>query len=392
MSDAFFQRVFGDSEPTQLGSGWISGVSAVFCGTLGLGGVLCLRYPALLTLPDARSHYPLAIMRLLIQGVIAAAFVLAVVSAIQRQRKVLALTGMALALAAALLGGGNAPLPHEVESKLGLGLDWFLLDLLVMTLVFVPVERFWPRHPEQGTFRPEWSTDATYFFVTHLPAQLLNFLMVLPAVFASRWLAIPQFMAFTTSLPFLVQLPATILVADLGQYAVHRMFHKVPFLWRLHSVHHSIRTMDWLAGSRSHFLDIVLTRGLIMIPLRLCGFSQAAMVGYLVFVSFHATFSHTDFKPRPVWLEPYFVTVRYHHWHHAAEADAVDVNFAIHFPFIDRLFGTYHLPKDAWPERYGLIDSAMPDGFFAQLLSPFRGQRSEQQTEVGGGEGAGRSA
>ena len=45
------------------------------------------------------------------------------------------------------------------------------------------------------------------------------------------------------------------------------------------------------------------------------------------------------------------MTVRYHHWHHAAHPEAVDVNFAIHFPFIDRLFGTYHLPKDAWPQR-----------------------------------------
>src|SRR5271170_7510529 len=96
MSDAFFQKLFGDSEPTHLGSGWISGVSAVFCGMLGLGGALCLRYPALLTLPDARTHYPIAIMRLLIQGVIIAALVLGVVSAVQRQRKVLALTGMAL--------------------------------------------------------------------------------------------------------------------------------------------------------------------------------------------------------------------------------------------------------------------------------------------------------
>ena len=74
-----------------------------------------------------------------------------------------------------------------------------------------------------------------------------------------------------------------------------------------------------------------------------------------MFVSFHATFCHTDFRPRTIWMEPYFVTVRYHHWHHAAHPEAVDVNFAIHLPFIDRVFGTQYLPKDAWPERYGLV-------------------------------------
>jgi sterol desaturase/sphingolipid hydroxylase (fatty acid hydroxylase superfamily) len=371
MSDAFFEKIFGDSEPTHFGSGWVSGVSSVFFGLLGLGGVLCLHFPQLLTLPEARAHYPMTIIRVLIQAMIVLALLLGAVSAILRQRKVLALTGVALGLAAALLGGGSTPLPEEVRSSVGLGFDWFLLDLFVMTVVFVPVERFWPRHPEQKTFRPEWTTDAFYFVATHLPAQLITFLMLLPATAILKWLAIPTLIHTVGNLPFVVQLLLAIVVADLAQYATHRAFHKIPFLWHFHSIHHSIRTMDWIAGSRSHFVDILLTRSLILIPMTLCGFSQNAMAGYLVFVSFHATFCHTDFRPRPVWLEPYFVTVRYHHWHHAAHPEAVDVNFAIHWPFIDRLFGTYYLPKDAWPQRYGLINSSPPAGFFRQFLAPF---------------------
>jgi len=173
-------KAIRDSEPTHFGSGWVSGVSSVFFAMLGLGGVLCLHFPALLTLPDARAHYPMTIIRVLIQGMIVAALVLGAISAILRQRKVLALTGVALGLVAALLGGGSTPLPEEVRSSVGLGFDWFLLDLFVMTIVFVPVERFWPRHPEQKTFRPEWTTDAFYFVATHLPAQLITFLMLLP--------------------------------------------------------------------------------------------------------------------------------------------------------------------------------------------------------------------
>jgi Sterol desaturase len=77
-----------------------------------------------------------------------------------------------------------------------------------------------------------------------------------------------------------------------------------------------------------------------MIPMMMVGFPQSVLAGYLVFVSFHATFCHTDFRPDARWLERYFVTVRYHHWHHAADKNAVDVNFAIHLPFLDRVFGT----------------------------------------------------
>jgi hypothetical protein len=73
MSDGFFEKLFGDSEPTHLGSGWVSGVLSVFFGLLGLGGALCLRFPAVLTLPEARSQYPMVVIRLLIQGTITAA-------------------------------------------------------------------------------------------------------------------------------------------------------------------------------------------------------------------------------------------------------------------------------------------------------------------------------
>jgi hypothetical protein len=60
MSDAFFNRLFGDSQSTKLGTGWVSGTASVFFGMLALGGVLSLHFPAVLTLPEARAHYPMA--------------------------------------------------------------------------------------------------------------------------------------------------------------------------------------------------------------------------------------------------------------------------------------------------------------------------------------------
>src|SRR3546814_3940260 len=53
-------------------------------------------------------------------------------------------------------------------------------------------------------------------------------------------------------------------------------------------------------------------------------------------------------------LGHWIATPRFHHWHHGLEREAFDVNFAIHFPWIDKLFGTFHLPKDRWPENYGI--------------------------------------
>jgi len=67
------------------------------------------------------------------------------------------------------------------------------------------------------------------------------------------------------------------------------------------------------------------------------------------------------------WL---LATPQHHHWHHAVEP--VDVNFAVHLPVIDAVFGTLHLPRDRWPARYGLAGAPVPGGYWAQTIFPFR--------------------
>jgi sterol desaturase/sphingolipid hydroxylase (fatty acid hydroxylase superfamily) len=58
------------------------------------------------------------------------------------------------------------------------------------------------------------------------------------------------------------------------------------------------------------------------------------------------------------------------------EKEAIDVNFAIHVPLLDRLFGTYYLPKDQWPQGYGVGGHPVPGGYVAQFKYPFRRQRA----------------
>src|SRR5436305_3756978 len=98
------------------------------------------------------------------------------------------------------------------------------------------------------TFRAKWCTDRFYFLATHLPAQLLTFLMVMPALLLTKWLAIPPLQAIVLSWPYLVQLVAAIFIADLGQYLVNRMLHMVPFLCRFHLILHSLYTIDLFDG------------------------------------------------------------------------------------------------------------------------------------------------
>ncbi len=370
--DRWLARVFDDDEPARIGSGWLSGTASVFLGLLGLLAVMVLWFPEWLSTARFRSLYPMPAMRAAIQVVIAVAFVLGCISLLLRRRKMLGLVGAGLSVLAALLGGGAVELPDSLEARPTLGLDWFVLNLFLLALLFVPLERFFPRRSGQSTFRLGWTTDSVHFFVSHGLVQVFSFLILLPAVTVSRFFEPAGLAAQVRGLPLGVQLLLAVLVADLAQYAVHRAFHRVPLLWRFHAVHHSSRNLDWLAGSRLHVADAVATRALVLVPLQLLGFAQPALHAYLVFVSFHAVFIHANVRFDMGMLERVLVVPRFHHWHHAAAEAARDKNFAVHLPWLDRLFGSAYFPKGAWPERYGIAGDPVPEGYLGQLAWPFR--------------------
>jgi lathosterol oxidase len=241
-------------------------------------------------------------------------------------------------------------------------------------MICVPLERLWPQNPQQGTFRNEWTLDVGYFMSTHIPIQILSFLILLPVTQAVKYLGVPALQHAIARLPWPLQLFLAVAAADFAEYFIHLALHKVPVLWRFHAIHHSSKALDWISGSRGHFVDDILVRIFILAPLML-GFSQSILTAYLVVVTIHATSSHCNLRLSVKWLEKYLVMPRFHHWHHTSQKEGIDKNFAIHFPWIDRLFGTYYCP-DEWPESYGLDGEEIAPGFFGQTIEAFTGKRT----------------
>jgi lathosterol oxidase len=368
--ERLFARLFGDDEDTRVGTGWMSGTASVFLGGLAVLGVVAFWFPGVLSTARVRDLYPIGGLRAVLALAIGIAFLLGAVSLALRRRKVLGATGLALALTATLLGGGDVPIESRFDQRFTVGLDWFVLNLLLLALVFVPLERAFPRRAEQTTFRFGWATDGVHFLASHLAVQALTFATLLPATTLVRVWQPAALVPAIRGQPLWVQLLEIVLVTDLTQYWVHRAFHRVPWLWRFHAVHHSSRALDWLAGSRLHLVDAVATRGIVMIPVLLLGFAEPALYAYLVLVSFHAVFVHANVRFRFGWLDHVIATPRVHHWHHALVP--IDRNFAVQLPVLDRLFGTQHLPGDAWPAGYGVGGPSVPEGWWAQLVGPFR--------------------
>ncbi|NQV35056.1 MAG: sterol desaturase family protein [Phycisphaeraceae bacterium] len=371
------------TEPTSFGHGWISGLISAILGIVGFGAVICFHYPTFLTMPELQRYYLdfLPYIRALLHVILVVSFLLGVISICLRHNKALGLIGLSSVLLAALLGGSHVPLDGEVSTGPLFGLDWFLLNLIVYSVVYIPLECLFAKHPEQPTFRKEWRVDVTYFFLNTLLIQITSLLTMSPAMIFFDWARVPSIVGTVSKLPLLIQIPLCLLVADFTQYWIHRAFHSVPFLWRFHAIHHSTEAMDWLAGARLHLVDVIITRGLTYVPIYVLGFSEAALVAYVMVVVIQATFIHANVRwefPGVRWL---LATPCFHHWHHAAEPQAVDKNFSVHTPFWDRLFGTFYMPG-RWPEKYGLCGKRdVPSSWLLQFFYPFRRPRIEDFEE-----------
>lgn len=345
-------------------------------GVLSLLGVLCFHFPELLTSREFRVVYTDDFARALLSFGLVSAFVLGTVAVLRDQSRGVALTGVGAATLAVLLGGTDVQVDQVGQTPYSLGLDWFVLSLFFSALVFIPLEQYLA-HRQTPVLRPGWRTDVTYFFMSHVLVQFILILVTASTSTVAAAVAVPGLKDLVAAMPVWAQFLLAVLVADLAQATLHRAYHRISVLWRFHAVHHSSRDLDWLAGSRVHFVETVLTRSAVLLPLLVLGFSTAAVNAYVILVGLQAVVAHANIGVRFGWLEYVLVLPRYHHWHHARHVDYWDRNYAIHLPLVDMLMGSFKLPRDgSWPEEYGVLRlETVPRGIVAQHLMPFRSKR-----------------
>jgi sterol desaturase/sphingolipid hydroxylase (fatty acid hydroxylase superfamily) len=179
-------------------------------------------------------------------------------------------------------------------------------------------------------------------------------------------------------LPVLLRIFIALTVAEIGLYWGHRWAHEVPLLWRFHAVHHSPTHVDWLVNSRGHPVDFIFNRFCGLVPLFALGLATplngaSASTTMLVMLLGPAWgfFIHANVRWRFGPLEWLIASPAFHHWHHTNDDPAsINKNYAPMFPWVDRIFGTLHLPSFRQPTIYG-TDTAISPGLTGQLLDPF---------------------
>lgn len=353
------------------GKGLRSGVFALVLAMLCLLGVLAFHFPAYLTTPELRHTYDVATLRQLLFWSMVVAGGIAVANVVMGRARWLSAAAFGFVAVSALMGGSDVPVGEFPDHTPYIGLDWLVLDLFGSSLIFIFIEKLFPLRKDQPVFRAEWQTDLHHFIVNHL---VVGFILLATNLLVHRffgWAVKDGIQGWIAGLPFWGALFLIILVADLMQYWTHRAYHEIPLLWRLHAVHHSVKSMDWLAGSRQHILELLLTRTLVLAPIYVLGFSKEVIDAYIVIVGFQAVFNHANVSVRLGPLRYLIVTPNFHHWHHSQDREALDRNYAAHYAFLDYLFGTAVKSDREWPSEYGVLGDYVPNGFFKQLLFPF---------------------
>jgi sterol desaturase/sphingolipid hydroxylase (fatty acid hydroxylase superfamily) len=180
-----------------------------------------------------------------------------------------------------------------------------------------------------------------------------------PVVKQPRWLVVAQMF----------------LLGDVLGYWLHRCFHG-RYLWPFHAVHHSSTQLDWLSSVRTHPVNDIISKLVLAVSLACLGFPLKALAGYVPFLTFYAILLHANvswsFGPlRYVIASPLF-----HRWHHTTEEQGLNRNFAPLFPFIDVVFGTFHMPQRQRPIYFGTIGTHVPQSFLGQLLFPLRARKA----------------
>jgi sterol desaturase/sphingolipid hydroxylase (fatty acid hydroxylase superfamily) len=266
---------------------------------------------------------------------------------------------------------------------MGPSLTGIAAGLLILGALLWPLERAFPSVAGQPIRRRGFLTDVAYWFFSPFVTRVVARLAVVAAVVGlAVALGIPadraHILAFVDNpdrtirrQPLGLQILEALLLGDVVGYWIHRLFHGQR-LWRFHAVHHGSKDLDWLSAVRLHPVNELVTRMAQAIPVLLVGFPPQILAGYVPFLSLYAIFLHANvpwsFGPmRYVIASPAF-----HRWHHTSEDEGRDKNFAGLFPFLDLLFGTFHLPQGQQPRRFGLAHEEIPEGLLGQLLYPFR--------------------
>jgi sterol desaturase/sphingolipid hydroxylase (fatty acid hydroxylase superfamily) len=255
---------------------------------------------------------------------------------------------------------------------------WWLLGLSVGVWL---LEIFLPWREKQPIFRKDFWLDGFYMFFNY-------FLFSLIAYNAISNVAVEAFNDFlglfgienTVALhietwPRWSQFLLLFLVADFIQWNVHRVLHRVPILWEFHKVHHSVEQMGFAAHLRFHWMETIIYKSAMYIPLAMIGFGLEDFFIVHIFTTAIGHLNHANLRITYGPLKYVLNNPIMHLWHHVKvlpKDRPYGVNYGITLSLWDYIFGTDYIPNEGRDEALGFEGmEEFPKTFFQQVTYPF---------------------
>lgn len=255
---------------------------------------------------------------------------------------------------------------------IGLSLFVWLLEIVV------------PWRKDQKAIRKDFWLDGFYMFFNFFLFSLVGY----NAISNVAVEAFNDFLALfgitnlaaikVATLPGWSQLLIMFVIADFIQWNVHRMLHKVPWLWEFHKLHHSVKEMGFAAHLRFHWMETIIYKSIQYLPLAMIGFgiSDFFIVHIIAVAIGHLNHSNVNITYGP--FKYIFNNPAMHIWHHARELPkgSYGVNFGISLSLWDYLFGTAYIPKSGRDITLGFPgDEDYPEDFLHQVTYPMSAEK-----------------
>lgn len=243
------------------------------------------------------------------------------------------------------------------------------LIIVVSAVVLIALERRFPYDRGQALFRRGFFND--FVLYTLVQSAILGFVIfsgVIPLIDKSTGLSR---LHLVSGWPLGWQMLFFFVVHDFYIYWFHRWQHHNKYLWRVHEAHHATEDVDWLSGSRSHAIEILINQTVEFAPIVLLSGRPEVIVFKQVIDAAWGMYIHSNIDVRSGWLQRIVNGPEMHRWHHAIEITEGGINFGTKLAIWDYMFGTAVRP-DHKPRGYGLSDVKFPDNYFVQLAFAFR--------------------
>jgi sterol desaturase/sphingolipid hydroxylase (fatty acid hydroxylase superfamily) len=261
--------------------------------------------------------------------------------------------------------------------------DNYFYGLIAISLIVWLLEIAFPWRKVQAILRKDFWLDLFYLFFNFF---LLNLILVIALsnvmeqfindilhLFGVELISIQLFSI--SKLPQALALFVFFIISDFIQWNIHRLLHAIPFLWNIHKTHHSVKEMGFAAHFRYNWMEPLVYKSILYVPIILIGgvnLQDVFIVHFITIAIGHL--NHANLGWAYGLLKYIFNNPKMHIWHHSKKMpNKFGANFGISLSLWDYLFKTNYIPKDGRDIELGFEDEQkFPKGFIKQELYPLK--------------------